>query len=64
MRDKCMSLADMALAYPLVHRYKDRGVRHRVDGSCQIFTASLGNPRIAIIHAPASARDIAAVLFP
>ncbi|SAK98625.1 plasmid stabilization system protein [Caballeronia temeraria] len=65
LRDKCMSLADMPLAYPLVPRYEHRGVRHRVHGSYQIFYRVTGQPeRIDVIHVLHSARDIAAILFP
>ncbi|MEZ2354160.1 type II toxin-antitoxin system RelE/ParE family toxin [Caballeronia sp. RCC_10] len=62
--DKCMGLADMPLAYPLVPRYEDRGVRHRVHGSYQIFYRVNGQPeRIPVIHILHSARDIAATCF-
>jgi toxin ParE1/3/4 len=65
LRDKCMSLTDMPLAYPLVPRYEDRGVRHRVHGSYQIFYRVVGQPeRIDVIHVLHSARDVAATLFP
>ncbi|WP_248324156.1 MULTISPECIES: type II toxin-antitoxin system RelE/ParE family toxin [unclassified Caballeronia] len=64
LRDKCTSLADMPRAYPLVPRYEDRGVRHRVHGSYQIFYRVTGNPeRIDVIHVINSARDIAGILF-
>ncbi|MFC6307212.1 type II toxin-antitoxin system RelE/ParE family toxin [Paraburkholderia dipogonis] len=66
LRDKCLSLADMALAFPLVPRYEDRGVRHRVHGNYQIFYRVVGLPaeRIDIIHVLHGARDFAAILFP
>ncbi|MDR5806328.1 type II toxin-antitoxin system RelE/ParE family toxin [Caballeronia sp. LZ001] len=65
LREKCMSLADMPLAYPLVPRYEHRGVRHRVHGSYRIFYRVTGHPeRIDVIHILHSARDIAAILFP
>ena len=44
LRDKCLGLGDMPLAFPLVPRYEDRGVRHRVHGSSQIFYRSSANP--------------------
>ncbi|WP_311766823.1 MULTISPECIES: type II toxin-antitoxin system RelE/ParE family toxin [unclassified Burkholderia] len=37
IRDKCMSLAAMPLAFPLVPRFERYGVRHRVYGNYQIF---------------------------
>lgn len=65
LRDKCMSLADMPLAFPLVPRYEDRGVRHRVHGHYQIFYRVVGQPaeRIDVIHIMHSARNYAAILF-
>jgi toxin ParE1/3/4 len=66
LRDKCLNLADMALAFPLVLRYEDRGVRHRVHGNYQIFYRVVSEPaeRIDIIHVLHGARDFAAILFP
>lgn len=66
LRDKCMGLANMPLAFPLVPRYEDRGVRHRVHGSYQIFYRVVGQPaeRIDVIHVLHSARDYAVILFP
>ncbi|MEQ5838601.1 plasmid stabilization protein [Paraburkholderia acidicola] len=65
LRDKCLGLADMALAFPLVPRYEDRGVRHRAHGSYQIFYRVVGQPpkRIDVIHVLHGARDYAAILF-
>jgi toxin ParE1/3/4 len=65
LRDKCLGLADMAFAFPLVPRYEDRGVRHRVYGSYQIFYRIVGEPaeRIDIIHILHGARDYASILF-
>ncbi|WP_109482529.1 type II toxin-antitoxin system RelE/ParE family toxin [Paraburkholderia sp. C35] len=66
LRDKCMSLADMPLAFPLVPRYEDQGVRHRVHGRYQIFYRVIGEPaeRIDVIHVLHGARDYATILFP
>jgi toxin ParE1/3/4 len=65
LRDKCLSLADMPLAFPLVPRYEDRGVRHRAHGRYQIFYRVFGQPeRIDVLHVVHSARDYAAILFP
>ncbi|MDR6449622.1 plasmid stabilization system protein ParE [Paraburkholderia terricola] len=65
LRDRCMGLADMPLAFPLVPRYEDRGVRHRVHGNYQIFYRVVGQPaeRIDVIHVLHSARDSALILF-
>jgi toxin ParE1/3/4 len=66
LRDKCLSLGDMALAFPLVPRYEDRGVRHRVHGSYQIFYRVFGQPaaRIDVIHMLHGAPLYGAILFP
>ncbi|WP_454753716.1 type II toxin-antitoxin system RelE/ParE family toxin [Cupriavidus necator] len=65
LRDRCLSLADMPLAFPLVPRYEDRGIRHRVHGNYQIFYRVLGDPpaRIDVLHVLHSARNYAALLF-
>lgn len=65
LRERCMSLAEMPLAFPLVPRYEDRGVRHRVHGNYQIFYRVVGQPaeRIDVIHVLHSARNTAAILF-
>ncbi len=65
LRDKCLSLADMPLSFPLVPRYEDRGVRHRVHGRYQIFYRVVGQPeRIDVLHILHGARDFATILFP
>ncbi|AEI82193.1 hypothetical protein CNE_BB1p07760 (plasmid) [Cupriavidus necator N-1] len=65
LRDRCLSLADMPLTFPLVPRYEDRGIRHRVHGNYQIFYRVLGDPpaRIDVLHVLHSARNYAALLF-
>ncbi|CAG4885838.1 type II toxin-antitoxin system RelE/ParE family toxin [Paraburkholderia gardini] len=65
LRDKCLSLADMPFAFPLVPRYEDRGVRHRVHGRYQIFYRVVGQPeRIDVLHVLHGARDYASIIFP
>ncbi|RDK07239.1 type II toxin-antitoxin system RelE/ParE family toxin [Cupriavidus lacunae] len=65
LRDRCLSLADMPLAFPLVPRYEARGIRHRVHGNYQIFYRVVGDPpsRIDVLHVLHSARNYAALLF-
>lgn len=65
-RAKCLGLANIALTFPLVPRYEDRGVRHRVHGSYQIFYRVVGQPaeRIDVIHVLHGARNYGAILFP
>jgi plasmid stabilization system protein ParE len=66
LRDKCLSLGDMAFAFPIVPRYEDRGVRRRVHGNYQIFYRVVGHPaeRIDVIHVLHGARSYGAILFP
>lgn len=65
LRERCLSLAEMPLAFPLVPRYADRGIRHRVHGNYQIFYRVVGDPpeRIDVLHVLHSARNYAALLF-
>ncbi|SEF11731.1 Plasmid stabilization system protein ParE [Burkholderia sp. WP9] len=65
LRERCLGLADMPLAFPLVPRYEARGVRHRVHGHYQIFYRVVGQPaeRVDVIHVLHSARNTAAILF-
>nr|WP_175016718.1 type II toxin-antitoxin system RelE/ParE family toxin [Burkholderia lata] len=65
IRDKCLSLAAMPLAFPLVPRFERHGVRHRVYGNYQIFYRVVGDPpaRIDILHILHGARDYASILF-
>jgi toxin ParE1/3/4 len=65
LREKCMSLSDMPLAFPLVPRYEHYGVRHRVHGSYQIFYLTLGDPigQIDVLHIIHGARNYATILF-
>jgi plasmid stabilization system protein ParE len=65
LREKCAGLADMPLSFPLVPRYEQRGVRHRVHGSYQIFYRTVGDPieRIDVLHILHGARNYATILF-
>lgn len=65
IRDKCLGLAAMPLAFPLVPRFERHGVRHRVHGNYQIFYRVVGDPpaRIDILHILHGARDYASILF-
>ncbi len=65
LRDKCLSLADMPYAFPVVPRYERFGIRHRVYGNYQIFYRVVeSDERIDIVHILHSARNYAAILFP
>jgi plasmid stabilization system protein ParE len=65
LRDRCLSLAEMPLAFPLVPRYESYGIRHRVHGNYQIFYRIVGDPPtcIDVLHVLPSARNYAALLF-
>lgn len=65
LREKCVSLAAMPLSFPLVPRYEQRGVRHRVHGNDQIFYRIVGNPieRIDILQILHGVRNHATILF-
>ncbi|UVA80748.1 type II toxin-antitoxin system RelE/ParE family toxin [Pandoraea commovens] len=65
LRDRCLSLADMPYAFPVVPRYERFGIRHRVYGNYQIFYRVVeSDERIDIVHILHSARNYAAILFP
>lgn len=62
LRDKCLSLADTPLAFPLVARYERFGVRRRVHGNYLIFYRA-GESEIVILHVLHGAMDYAGILF-
>jgi plasmid stabilization system protein ParE len=65
LRDKCLGLGDAPSAFPLIPRYEQQGIRHRVHGSYQIFYRVLEKAkRIEVIHILHGARDCTAILFP
>ncbi len=65
LREKCLGLATMPLGFPLLPRYEQRGVRHRLHGNYQIFYRHIGNPieRIDILHILHGARNYPSILF-
>ena len=62
LRDKCLELADMPLAFQLVPRYERFGVRRRVHGSYLIFYRVEGR-QVVILHVLHGAMDYATLLF-
>lgn len=65
LRERCMSLTDFPLAFPLIPRYEHFGVRHRVHGNYQIFYRVVEeSQRVEVLHVIHSARNLAAILFP
>lgn len=59
----CLDLADMPLAWPLVPRYEQHGIRRRVHGRYLIFYLA-GSGRVTVLHVLNGAMDIEAILFP
>jgi toxin ParE1/3/4 len=61
--ERCIGLAEMPEAFPLVPRYQHHGIRRRVHGRYLIFYRALGD-RITILHILNGAMDVEALLFP
>ena len=62
LREACMSLAAMPLAFALVPRYEPHGVRRRVHGNYLIFYR-VDAGRVTVLHVLHGAMDYAAILF-
>lgn len=63
LRDKCLSLADAPLAFPLVPRYERFGVRRRVHGSYLIFYRVEAEGVVVVLHILHGATGYAGLLF-
>jgi len=63
LREKCESLADAPLGYPLVPRYEHLGIRRRPFGNYLIFYR-VGPEIIEVVHILHGARDYEPLLFP
>lgn len=63
LRAKCLGLADFPERFPLVSRYEDRGIRHRVHGNYLIFYRVEAD-QVVVIHILHGATDYAALIFP
>lgn len=63
LRDKCIDLADMHQAFPLVPRYEHQGVRRRVHKNYLIFYR-VEPVQIVIIHILHGAMDYISILEP
>ena len=59
----CMELADMPLAWPIVPRYEQHGIRRRVHGRYLIFYR-ISPERITVLHVLNGGMDVEAILFP
>ena len=63
LRDRCLQLGEMPLAFPVVPRFEKWNVRRRPVGDYLVFyrvTAS----RVEILHVLHGARDYEPILFP
>lgn len=63
LTNRCLALADMPRAFPLVPRYEDTGVRRRPYGDYLIFYR-VGADVVDILHVLNGAQNYEAILFP
>jgi plasmid stabilization system protein ParE len=61
LTDRCASLADMPLGYPIVPRYEAKGVRRCVHSNYQIFYRVDGD-QVFVVRVLHGARDYEALL--
>ena len=62
LRAACLGLAQFPERFPLVQRYADRGVRHRVHGSYLVFYR-VEVDHVTVLHVLHGAMDYAEVVF-
>jgi len=62
LRERCLELGDMPLAFPIVPRYETWEVRRRPVGDYLIFYRVTGS-RVEILHVLHGARDYEPLLF-
>jgi toxin ParE1/3/4 len=61
--ERCLDIADMPAAWPIVPRYEHHRIHRRVNGRYLIFYR-VGDDRITILHVLNGAMDVEAILFP
>jgi len=61
--ERCLDIADMPEAWPIVPRYEHHGIRRRVHGRYLIFYR-VSADCITILHVLNGAMDVEALLFP
>ncbi len=61
--ERCLDIAEMPEAWPVVPRYEHHGIRRRVHGRYLIFYR-VGKDRITILHVLNGAMDVEAILLP
>lgn len=62
LRAKCLDLGEAPLAFPLVPRYEEYGIRRRVHGHYLIFYR-VEAQQVVVVHVLHGATDHATVLF-
>ena len=60
---RCLDIAEMPAAWPIVPRYEHHGIRRRVHGRYLIFYR-VSADCITILHVLNGAMDVEAILFP
>jgi len=63
LHKRCLGIADMPKAYPLLPRHEITGIRRRVHGNYLIFYQVIGES-VAILRILHGAQDYDAILFP
>jgi plasmid stabilization system protein ParE len=61
--ERCLDVAQMPEAWPIVPRYEHHRIRRRVHGRYLIFYR-IGDDRITILHVLNGAMNVEAILFP
>ena len=61
--ERCLDIAEMPAAWPIVPRYEHHGIRRRVHGRYLIFYR-VSADCIIILHVLNGAMDVEAILFP
>ncbi len=56
LREKCLSLADAPLAFPLIPRYEHHGIRRRVHGN-YLLLYRVEADQVVVLHVLHGARD-------
>lgn len=65
LEQACMTLVDTPLHFPLIPRYEERGIHHRVHGNYQIFyRVGEADDRIDVLRILNSRRDYLSIPQP
>ncbi len=63
LRERCLQLGEMPLAFPVVPRFEKWNVRRRPVGDYLVFYRATGS-RVEVLHVLHGARDYEPILFP